>query len=546
MVGVHVVNSAWSGILPVLALFVGGCAMLPSAGRERDEIDELLKEVRPPARFKKYRPQFSVKKVPFKWTVFRKKTGQTLKVSDEKQVIFDGDRMIGYFYDRNPVFANIRLFSMHPEHVMKIDPLDWADATDFRNYAQDYGESIIFGHVYDETKTEIRGGGETITFVRTDIGKPDGRMKRDVREVNTVTLSVHPQLGYCLTRTKEWQCKPLPKTRHGKPITRIGVGDLWGWGVINPWPGEGTYTQGFFSPGTSYTKGRGQRKWPSERRYALYSMNGPTVEAIRHGWHPKVRHNGLVGYLGDRMDWGVAMSVIGPSDVGAAVCPAWGEFHAAGADLSSEPDADGYWRLSVAHRVVGLPPEIQDHIRKNSGYLFENNKCLAIRLDGEDFEDQPLPFSTRFRTVRFVGRGVEVSTERVRSGKKSIVAKGRKPEELRQLHLHQEHPPVCFDPNRKYHLECWIYIEGDNTEAFVIGANELEVKDHMMFMDKKTIGRSRTASVKTPGKWQKVTLDFTARPYGGLLALGFAAIGPGKAYFDDFRIFKVPERDEAP
>jgi hypothetical protein len=39
---------------------------------------------------------------------------------------------------------------------------------------------------------------------------------------------------------------------HQKPITRTGVGDLWGWGVVNPWPGEGTYTQGFFSHGSSY------------------------------------------------------------------------------------------------------------------------------------------------------------------------------------------------------------------------------------------------------------------------------------------------------
>lgn len=525
----------------LLTCLACGGATVSMPGRARDEIDELLREVRPPARFKKYEPQFNVRKVTFKWTAFRRKTGRTVEITDEKRAIFDGDRMIGYIYNRNPVWENIRLFSMHPEHDARIDPEDWADATDFRNYARDYGESIVSGHVYDESQSEIQGGGKTITFVRTDIGKPDGRTGRDIHEVNRVTLSVHPQLGYCLTRTREWRCRPLPKNRHGEFITGIGVGDLWGWGVVNPWPDEGTYTQGFFSHAASYRRGKDGSAWAPDKKYALYWMNGPSVEGIRHGRHPLVRSRGLVGYLGGRENWGAAMSVAGPSDVYAAVCPAWGEFHAGGADLPSEPDADGYWRLTFTHRLVGLPPEIQDHILQSAKILFEDNRCLAIRLDGEDFEDQPLSYAAPHRTVRFFQRGVSVTSERARSGKKSIVAQGRKPEELRRLHLHQEHPPVCFDPNRKYHLDCWVYVEGENTEAFVIAANELEIEDHIMFAREDTVGKSRTASVKTPGRWQKVSLEFTARPYGGLLALGFAALGPGKAYFDDFRIFKVPE-----
>jgi hypothetical protein len=135
-----------------------------------------------------------------------------------------------------------------------------------------------------------------------------------------------------------------------------------------------------------------------------------------------------------------------------------------------------------------------------------------------------------------------VTTQRAHSGKKSIVTKGIKPEDLRKVNLHEEHPCACFDPNRKYHLECWVYVEGEDTEAFVIGANELEIKDATLFAREETVGKSRTPSVKKPGEWQRVEFDFVAPPYGGILALNFVALGPGKAYFDDFRIHKVAEK----
>jgi hypothetical protein len=189
--------------------------------------------------------------------------------------------------------------------------------------------------------------------------------------------------------------------------------------------------------------------------------------------------------------------------------------------------------------VAGLPPEIQDYIRAHAKVLFEDKKCLAIRIDGEDFEDQPLPLATPLRTMRFEGRGPVLSRERAHSGTQSLVVQGIQREDLAKLNLHCEHPAVCFDPNHKYRLECWIYVEGAKTEAFVIGANELLIADPRTFADEETIGKTRTPSVKKPGEWQKVTLEFTAEPWGGILALNFVALGPGKAYFDDFRIVKL-------
>jgi hypothetical protein len=143
--------------------------------------------------------------------------------------------------------------------------------------------------------------------------------------------------------------------------------------------------------------------------------------------------------------------------------------------------------------------------------------------------------------MRFEGRGVRLTAERAHSGRQAVVTQGIRPEDLPKVNLHEEHPPICFDPNRTYRVECWICVEGDETEAFVIAASELDIQDATAFAREETVGKSRTPSVRKPGEWQKVQFEFVAPAYGGLLALNFVALGPGKAYFDDFRIQKIEE-----
>ena len=41
--------------------------------------------------------------------------------------------------------------------------------------------------------------------------------------------------------------------------------------------------------------------------------------------------------------------------------------------------------------------------------------------------------------------------------------------------------------------------------------------------------------------WKRITLEFTTNARGGVLFLGFVPAGPGRAFFDDFRLAKVAE-----
>jgi hypothetical protein len=546
--GLRPTDKAWAAIAADPQATLPLALAIQSA--DADELDDLLGTVKPPARFADCRPDFRVKEVLFR--------GPDGKGAHTKQAIFDGERMIGYLRGQeSALWGQVRLFSMYPGHRAAIAPEHWADATDFRSSVRDYGDELTLVAAWgasDATRTQVQGGGRTLTFIRTDAWRPDGRgAGRTARAVHTVVLGLHPQLGYVLEHSLDWETDRLPLDgKTGRPIARISGGDLWGWSVVNPWPGEGTYAQAFFCPSAAYRK-----NWPvAETPFAVYWMNGPSVEAVRHGWHPLVRRGGLIGYLGGRDGWGVCHSVAGSSDVRAGVCPAWGEFHMEGPEVPTSPGADGLYRIRYRRRMAGLPPEIQDSIRAHAKVLFEDRRCLAIRLDGEDFEDQPLPFAAPHKGIHYAdyaGRNVKLSAEQAHSGRQSIVAQGVTWEGLKDITVHCEHPPICLDPLCRYRLECWVRVEGEGTEGFCIAGDEKGALDKAReftpaarLAAKEGIGRYRTASVTATGKWERVSLEFQAAPDGGRLAIGFIAVGPGRAWFDDFRMVKLPRAPPRP
>ena len=508
---------------------------LPPVGG--DEVDRLLKAANPPARFKDRPADFRVQEVPFAWWDWDysnpdRSTRGLKPYKGAKRAIFDGARLIGFIDDHNAVVVNVRLFSLKPDSPVLdlVKPDDWSPY-----YMRNWGDALTMTSYWakpDRRTVEVRGGGRTIAFVLTETFVPDGSDPgRDETAVQTAVLRLHPQLGYVLDHHMDWRGNrnTAPDGKGGRrPITISGT-DLWGLGIVNPWPGEQPHDHGFFTPGKTYRV--------SDSPFVVFMMNGPAVEEIRHGWHPVVRRDGLLGYVGGRDGWGVALTVFGSAeDVKCGVCPAWGEFHLGGWDLPNEPDPDGFYRVRYSRRLVGLPPEVQDHIRAHSKVLFEGRRCLMIRLDGEDFEGQPLSLAYPGRAQRFgSGRGVAVTAERAHSGAQSIVARGITPDRLTRDLLYNEHPQARFDLNTKYRVECWVYVEGADTEGFVIA----RLTDPANYLKPESIGPYRTDAAKAGEGWKKVSMEFVSEPHGGALFLGFVALGPGRAFFDDFRIAKA-------
>lgn len=517
-----------------------------------DELGELLKTVKPPARFADYRPDFRAERLTYRWWDYQKRPdgtpGPLKRYSGEKLAILDGKRIIGYVGTYRGAWREIVMHTMSPAIDPEIAPDDW-DLHYMRNFG-DCLPMIVTGYGRDADAarkvTKVTGRGRTLTFRREHTWTPDPEHPgRDERALSTATLRVHPQLGYVLEQRVKWRGRKLPRrARKGeapKPVKALPGGMFFGYGVVNPWPDFPAYKQAFFTPGQTYRQGRDGSRPFADVKYCMYWGNGLSVEAIRHGYHPVVRPGGVVGYLDGREGWGVALTAVeSDRDLRYAVCPAWAEFHTAGPYVPREPDEDGYFRVAYTRRMVGLPPEVQDRIRENAEVLFEDRRALMIRLDGEDFEDQPLSYANPYRGMRFVGRFVEVTAERAHSGRKSITMAGRKPTDMGRVwrRLYNEHPQARFHLKATYRLECWAYVEGEDTEAFVI-AHRDGPEDGSAYLKPDSVGRSRTGSARSGEGWKKLTLEFTTNARGGVLFLGFAALGPGRAFFDDFSLRRV-------
>ncbi len=515
------------------------------AGGDSDEVDRLLGTVRPPPRFAKHNPALSAREVTYRWWDYNEKKTEIVRHTGKKLAIFDGDRLIGYLATFRGTWREIVMHTMNPATDPGIDPDDW-DPHYMRNFG-DCMPLIVTGYGEDTTAvrkdTRVEGGGSHLTFIRNHYWTPDGKGNgAEASALSTTTLSVHPQLGYVLKQHVTWKTDQLPlNTKSKKLITGLPGGMLFGYGVVNPWPNSGAYAQAFFTPGATYRQKRDGTRPFAGVEYCMYWNNGLSVEAVRHGWHPVVRPSGLVGYLEGRDGWGVGLTAVGGErDLRYAVCPAWAEFHTRGPFVPENPDKDGFWRVTYTRRMVGFPPEIQDHIRKKARVLFEDRRALMIRLDGEDFEDQPLSFANPYRGMRFVRRFVTLTEERAHSGTKSIVAEGVKPEDMGRIwqRLYNEHPQARFDLRTRYRLECRVFVEGDDTEGFVI-AHRAGLPDGSIYLTPESIGRYRTDSARSGEGWKKVSLEFTTNPRGGVLFLGFVALGTGRAFFDDFSLVKV-------
>ena len=541
----------------IAAAILVGWALAASA--PADELDELVKAGKPPARFADYTPDFRAEKLTYRWWDYPKlpdgTRGPLKRCSGQKLALLDGKRIIGYMATYRGAWREIVMHTMSPAIDPGVDPDDW-DLHYMRNFG-DCLPMIVAGYgedaAADKQVTKVEGGGRTLTFLRDYAWTADAdHPGRDERALSAVTLRVHPQLGYVLEQRVEWRAKLLPlhgrKDETPKPIEALPGGMFFGYGVVSPWPDSHAYRQAFFTPGKTYRQGRDGKQPFADVKYCMYWGNGLSVEAVRHGYHPVVRPGGMVGYMDGREGWGVALTAVeSDRDLRYAVCPAWAEFHTAGPYVPQTPDKDGLFRLTYTRRMVGLPPEVQDHIRNSAQVLFADHRALMIRLDGEDFEDQPLSYANPYRGMRFVGRFVQVTDERARSGKKSIVMAALKPADMARVwdRLYNEHPQARFDLSTTYRLECWAFVEGDETEAFVI-AHRDGPKDGSVYLKPESVGRSRTGSARSGEGWKKLSLEFTTNARGGVLFLGFAALGPGRAFFDDFSLRRVAPPKGAP
>jgi hypothetical protein len=87
-------------------------------------------------------------------------------------------------------------------------------------------------------------------------------------------------------------------------------------------------------------------------RYALFWINGPTVEEMRHNGPLHLRSGGIVGYLWGREGWGAATTVVRPEDSQSGVCPAWLHIGTGRVRPPSQPGPDGMYSVGFRRRMA--------------------------------------------------------------------------------------------------------------------------------------------------------------------------------------------------
>jgi hypothetical protein len=134
---------------------------------------------------------------------------------------------------------------------------------------------------------------------------------------------------------------------------------------------------------------------------------------------------------------------------------------------------------------------------------------------------------------------VRISTSHAHSGQRWLEADGTTAERFVNFRFFpRDRAHTRFLPNQRYRLECWVKVEGEETEAFIIPTPSLGVTPQGL-LEGQGIGHARTESVRAGEGWRNVAVEFVGQPHGNPMNVQFIVIGAGKGYFDDFQLWRT-------
>lgn len=523
---------------------------LPPHRFDNCEIQKLVGELTPPARFKDHRAQFTYEKITVE---FAHRNGPEAMdmfiIRDQGKVAavmptsgFHGGWL--YLQSWDPALLKTEL-SLPKER--------WHCDTQF-------GPSIRTEHFMpskrwgsgETNEWHLVDGGQQLVLIRTMKGDVKIRewelnFTGKVDQVSTFVLRVDPVFGYVVDAT--WQTGLNP------PIKEVQYCSLYPPYISNPWivthemvvtsPVGSTGYQGHFN------------------NHAAIGMSSGR----------SCRDLGLVAYLDTTTGWSVAMPVIGGT-ARLGVC----NVHADQDFLVSWPgqavaDAEGFVRHTYQTRLCWLPPELTQYLRTKAEIQFQDGRCVIIPVGRlEDFEDQPASVASAKPGMTFtIWPGATISDTEAHSGKKSLLVRGRVWPNL---------PQLVLKPSQKYRISAWIKVvaptaaekaaaqtafaadvvrqkanhakkmeklrkqgkEGEITEFLEPVWDEAAVPEAWISGDlyewtPHNPDRDRpitTNRVQAGQGWKHVSVEFLSAPWGPFSDLAFHCTNHGTAYVDDF------------
>jgi hypothetical protein len=512
----------------------------------QDEIEQLLTEIDPPARFADHSPVFTVERRSFR---FHQADGS---VQDKTwRVIRDGRRYVALLTGGAFHLLAFRPDQAPTELVMPTGRwhIDTMLGTLMSTGAFFPGQAVRSDDIANvEHQDQLTGQGtDRLVLTRRFRGARPIRRRRPNRKrgqskyetitqrldtTNTFVLRCDPVTGYTIEATFDNAVDPPPDRKQYVNLMAKGTYALW--------PGEASSDRSVIT-----------RK--GHDGYQGYYNNLQAFDLCDND-RPRIREGGFAAYLRGPEDWASAMAIQG-ADAQMIVCNA----HADIDFMVHWPDDlpvtdDGLRRLVIRHRLVALPPEVAGHIWEAMEVRFRRNETVTIRM-GErvDFEDQPISAASPVRGI-INTTGLKLARDVGRSGRQSLRVRGTAWPNL---------PQIATQPETTYRLEAWAKVR-DLTESELEQRRQHHKKRRAKRANKgKDPGpfqppatpatayitaywyewsphsntwlakhRTNTATADKSG-WQKLTLEFTTPKWDPFVDIRFHC-PDGVAWFDDF------------
>ncbi len=506
-----------------------------------DEIDDLAKQIDPPARFRDHKANLRAEKRTF---LFNQVSGPEKK---EWWVVLDGDKYVALHRggDFNlialtPEFARTTLDMPTGRYHLDNQLGPTLCTHQFTTPVKMHG-SIQLTDVGGVTDTWV-GGGRSLTLARSF------RTEAQVTEHRFV-ISVDPVFGYRIDGRYDVRFK-FP------PAETKWIGPTFCPGCHPAWPKYRLYDRTVHCP-----PGSGYRGWANN----LLCMDRCDGDKARNAW----RDGGFIAYLNPRTGWSVCRTrVDGCGDTPPlSVCNAHNDFHVYMNMPKELPkDANGWYRFQPVHRLLALPPEMTRYVWDRIDLIQKGVKDVFLYIgEPTNFDDQPRELTDPVRGLCWTSGGPSVTTEAARSGKQSLLLKGTTWPNL---------PEVCCDPNSRYRLEAWFKVvpmAGDEKTAARkkdeerrLGLSKagrplppetdwanLKAEAYMtahMFewtphSGKWLVRQETTRADGDKGDWQHAVLEFDTPRWDPKINI-VLEVRNGKAYMDDFRIVRLDKAEK--
>lgn len=518
-----------------------------TAPAQKDDLSALVTQVKPPARFKDHKPAWSVEETTYTFQDFDG------PVTVPWYLIKDGERIVagmprGLFH-AGALFVQDFRPGEGPK-ALQMPTERWHIETvvghQFRTDAFIPGEANTSKDTYD---FQVRG--DTLVLTRkyggtTTFNKWSHRAKEPhrVETTNVITFSVDPVLGYVVDAQYDtWTEQKLAKFEY---VSAAPAGRHLTWKGM-----EQSYRVVISTEGKA--------------GYHGYATNMASTQ--QHGKGGWCRDGGICAFLNDQTGWSVAYTNESGTPTELVVCgPHTDHDFTLQMPKIARETREGMTRYAVRHRMAALPPEITRHLWDTMEVLHKGESKLMLQMGVlDDMEMQPLPADGRLRGHPLNGTVVEGDAH---SGRKAVRITGRSG---------VGSPTLCVKPNMTYRLEVWMKAVPLSAEEKVAEEarrrGEIEriskaaeaakakgkappavpefvaVGDPEAFMTVqyqewpggRKQGEPVKATVRKPGGWEHLVIEFDTPAWGPALDIQFVA-KDCSVLMDDFKLAPVKKR----